>query len=119
MQDSPDGAGGFTLWPGSHRWLFEQIGRKVLPEADGCNQVGKTGGGAHAPVPHPLPSHHLARRTTPNNRSVELSLSVSVSVSVSVCLSLRWVAGFWDTLVCRVIMEQVELILAVSPLSSV
>ena len=48
-----------------------------------------------------------------------LALAVSVSVSVSVCLSLRWVAGFWDTLVCRVIMEQVELILAVSLLSSV
>jgi hypothetical protein len=63
LQDSPSGSGGFTIWPRSHRWLFEQIGRKVLPEADGCNQVGKSGGGVHAPVPHPLPLHHLARRT--------------------------------------------------------
>jgi hypothetical protein len=63
LQDSPEGAGGFTIWPGSHSWLFEQIGRKVLPEADGANQSGKSGGGDHAPVPHPLPPHHLARRT--------------------------------------------------------
>ena len=63
LGDCPEGAGGFTVFPGSHRWLFTGVGSGHLPEADGEFQSGSAGGGSHAPVPHPLPAAHVARRT--------------------------------------------------------